>query len=161
MSGKYGEQISTQSASSHDLLFCCRSSIWKIILNVVLLIKFVIFLHHIKKKSWCSGKKDDRGKKTLSTGGLGQQIMYLQENLLELSELNTLEKRQYLPHYWSDKGFKVTVVNRTLPSAHEGHLKKTLTVPLIMRILYFLKSCWKIVKLMFRILSQNCKILVV
>ena len=44
-------------------------------------------------------KKTTEEKKTLSTGGLGQQIMYLQENLLELSELNTLEKRQYLPHY--------------------------------------------------------------
>ena len=30
-----------------------------------------------------------------------------------ISELNTIEKRQYLPHYWTDKCFKGTVVNGT------------------------------------------------
>ena len=33
-----------------------------------------------------------------------------------------LEKRRYLSHLWSDLGFKGTVVNRTLPSLHEGSL---------------------------------------
>ena len=28
------------------------------------------------------------------------------------------EKRQYLPYYWSDKGFNGTVVNLALPSMH-------------------------------------------
>ena len=82
----------------------------------------------------------------------------LQENFQELSELNTLEKRPYLPHYWSDKGFKDRSLNRKMPSLHEGSLEKTLTVPLIMRILYIswnlvgklwnscLKFCDKIAK---------------
>ena len=32
--------------------------------------------------------------------------------------LLNLEKRQYLPHYWSDQGLKGTIVNRALPSLH-------------------------------------------
>ena len=32
------------------------------------------------------------------------------------------ENRQCLPHYWSDKVFKGTVVNRTLPSLDKGSL---------------------------------------
>ena len=38
----------------------------------------------------------------------------------ELSELNTFKPRQeqYLLFYWSDKGFKGTVVNLTLQSLH-------------------------------------------
>ena len=87
------------------------------------------FASYHKKFLVLRKKKTTEEKKTLSTGGLGQQIMYLQENLLELSELNTLEKRQYLPHYWSDKGFKVTVVNRTLPSVHGGSLEKNADSP--------------------------------
>ena len=33
-----------------------------------------------------------------------------------------LEKRQYLPQYLSDNGFKGTVVNQQLPSLHRGSL---------------------------------------
>ena len=39
------------------------------------------------------------------------------------------EIRQYLPHYWSDKGFLGTVVNQALSSLDGGSLKITLTVP--------------------------------
>ena len=34
--------------------------------------------------------------------------------LLELTIFKSIEKRQYLPHYWSDKGFRCTFVNRPL-----------------------------------------------
>ena len=37
-------------------------------------------------------------------------------------------------HTWSDKAFKVIVVNQTLPSLHGGSLEFILTVPLIFRI---------------------------
>ena len=40
------------------------------------------------------------------------------------------KKRQYLPHFLSDKSFKDTVLNRALPSLHRGSLEITLTVPL-------------------------------
>ena len=42
------------------------------------------------------------------------------ESIKELSKLNTLsvEKRQYLLYFWSDKGFKGTVGNLTLSSLH-------------------------------------------
>ena len=47
--------------------------------------------------------------------------------------LLNLEKRQYLPHYWSDKGFKGIVVNLALSSLAVGSLEITLTVPLNLR----------------------------
>ena len=57
----------------------------------------------------------------------------------KLTLLN-LEKRQYLPHYWSDKGFKCTVVDRTLLSLHGGSLEITPTQSLkrakLIRITY-------------------------
>ena len=37
-------------------------------------------------------------------------------------------KRQYLSHYWSDKGFKGTVVIQAMPSLIVSLLKITLTV---------------------------------
>ena len=43
----------------------------------------------------------------------------LQENIWELSELNTFKprkKRQYRPHHWSNKSLKGTVMNRVLSS---------------------------------------------
>ena len=49
-----------------------------------------------------------------------------------------LEKRRYLPHFLSDKGFKGTVVNRALSSLPGGFLKPTLTVPLKIVIIFFL-----------------------
>ena len=37
-----------------------------------------------------------------------------------------LKKRQYIQHYWTNKGFKGTVVNLALPSLHGGSLEITL-----------------------------------
>ena len=51
----------------------------------------------------------------------------LQENIVELNPF----KLQYLKHYWSDTGFKGTVVNPSLPSLHGGSLETTFTVPLM------------------------------
>ena len=42
--------------------------------------------------------------------------------------LTTVLLRQYLPHYWSDNGFKSTVVNRALLSLQEGSLEIALAV---------------------------------
>ena len=39
-----------------------------------------------------------------------------------------LEIQQYLPYYWSNKGFKGTVVNQTLPSFSWGSLEITPSV---------------------------------
>ena len=50
--------------------------------------------------------------------------------ILRKKTLSNLKKRHYLQHYWSDKGFKSTFVNRVLPSLHGGSLEITLTVPL-------------------------------
>ena len=50
-------------------------------------------------------------------------------NYQNLTLLN-VEKRKYLPHYWSDKVFKGTVVHRVLSSLHGGSFEITLTVPL-------------------------------
>ena len=47
-------------------------------------------------------------------------------NIKELPDVNALnlEKRQFLPQYCSEKGFKSVVVNRALTSLHaEGNLK--------------------------------------
>ena len=38
-------------------------------------------------------------------------------------QLNNLEERQYLPHYWSDTDFKSTVLNRAMQSLHGGSLE--------------------------------------
>ena len=45
--------------------------------------------------------------------------------------LLNLEKRQYLPHYWSNEGLKGTLVTRAVSTCHGGSLEITLTVPLI------------------------------
>ena len=47
-------------------------------------------------------------------------------------KINSLTKQKHalLIKTWSDKALKGTVVNRTLPSLHEGSLEITLTVPL-------------------------------
>ena len=53
----------------------------------------------------------------------------LQQNMLKLSEIITFNpKRQYLPHYLTDKDFKSTVVNRK--SLQGGSFEITQTVPL-------------------------------
>ena len=47
-------------------------------------------------------------------------------------KINSLKKQKYLCiiHTLSEKAFKGTVVNQTLPSLHEGSLAILLTVPL-------------------------------
>ena len=40
------------------------------------------------------------------------------------------DTQHYLPHYYSDKAFKGTLVNRTLSSLNEDLHEITLTVPL-------------------------------
>ena len=49
-------------------------------------------------------------------------------------QINSLKKQKHghLLNTWSDKAFKGTVVNRTLPSLQGGLLEITLTVPLIL-----------------------------
>ena len=57
------------------------------------------------------------------------QKLSKQENIWKLSKLNTFNpKNHYIPHYWSDKDFKVTVVNRALSSFHGGSLEVTFLV---------------------------------
>ena len=45
-------------------------------------------------------------------------------------KLINLEKRQYLLRYWSDKGYKGTVVNQAWPSVHGRSLEILRTVTL-------------------------------
>ena len=52
----------------------------------------------------------------------------------KLPSMQRLTKRQYLPHYWSNNGFKRTVVNLALPFYQEGSIKITLTIPLTFKI---------------------------
>ena len=56
---------------------------------------------------------------------ISPQKWLAQEDKCELSELNTKipRKRQYLPHYYSNKSFKNTVMNRALPSGHGESLE--------------------------------------
>ena len=64
--------------------------------------------------------------------------IYATGNIEELSKINTfLEKRQYLPHYWPDKGFKGTVESRTLQSLHKRPLEFKLTVPLSLILIQY------------------------
>ena len=65
--------------------------------------------------------------------------------------LVSLEKRQYLPHYWSDKDFNCTVVNRAM---HERKHKIVLTIPLILTI-SFIVSETEIRKSHCVMLNQN------
>ena len=46
-------------------------------------------------------------------------ISNCRKNKTETHTIGRFEKKlQYLPHYWSDKGFKGIVVNRALPPLH-------------------------------------------
>ena len=54
----------------------------------------------------------------------------LQKWLLYFRKKLNLVKRHYLPYYWSDKGFKSTVVNLALSSLHGGSLETTLSITL-------------------------------
>ena len=59
----------------------------------------------------------------------------LQENMKELSELNIFKprKQQILLQYFSEKSFKCSEVNRTLPSLHGGSIEAMLSVPLLLQ----------------------------
>ena len=43
-------------------------------------------------------------------------VFLVEENIWKLSEIKSIKtrKRQYFQHYWSDNGFKGTVVNQEL-----------------------------------------------
>ena len=49
----------------------------------------------------------------------------------ELSELNIFNLENYLPHYWFNKGFKDSIVNRALLTLHGGDGGSLITVPSI------------------------------
>ena len=53
----------------------------------------------------------------------------------ELSELNIFKprKQQILLQYFSEKSFKCSEVNRTLPSLHGGSIEAMLSVPLLLQ----------------------------
>ena len=58
------------------------------------------------------------------------RISTAEKHQIKTNTFNPRKKTICLSHYLSDKGFKGTVVNRALPSLHEGSLKTTCTVPL-------------------------------
>ena len=66
--------------------------------------------------SWFLYKSDMRNT---TTGKLTEMFM--------INYLEHLEKQQYLPRYWSDKGFKGAAVNRASQSLNEVSLEITLT----------------------------------
>ena len=47
------------------------------------------------------------------------------------STLSNLEEQHNVPHDWSDKGYKGTVVNQVLPYLHRGLIETLCTIPLI------------------------------
>jgi len=51
---------------------------------------------------------------------------YRRKNLFN-KKLFKVENRNYFPHYWSDKGFKGTVVNQALSFLHGGSHENKLT----------------------------------
>jgi len=51
--------------------------------------------------------------------------------------MHSSKKRQFLPHYWSDKGFIGNVVDWVLQSLHKGFFEIALTVPLNVKIWRF------------------------
>jgi len=50
----------------------------------------------------------------------------------EIIKTKGLGKRQHLPHFWSDKGFKGTLVNQTLPSLQGESLKIMIAAPIVL-----------------------------
>ena len=56
------------------------------------------------------------------------QLWFLYKSEYRIS--TTGKQRQYLPHYWSDKGFKGTVVNKKLQCLQGGSLEITFIVSL-------------------------------
>ena len=57
--------------------------------------------------------------------GFLQSFVCIFQTKEESNTLYKLKKRRYLPHYWSDKGFKGTVVNRADPSVNgESEIQK-------------------------------------
>ena len=65
---------------------------------------------------------------------------YMNYQSTTVSTINPREKRQYSSHYWSDKGFKGTLVNRTLPSMYWWSLVITLTATLMLALIHKLIS---------------------
>ena len=59
-------------------------------------------------------------------------LLYNKKQWRNSQKLTLFEYRKqlYLPHFWSDQGFKGTVVNQALQSFNGGSLDTTLTVPL-------------------------------
>ena len=66
----------------------------------------------------------------LKTGvSLQKWSFLLQEKIRRINtNKHYSEKRQYLPYFWSENGFKGTVVNLALPSLHGGSLEITRTI---------------------------------
>ena len=54
---------------------------------------------------------------------------YCKETAYEIKIFKKKQKHWYLIHTWSDKAFKGTVLNRTLPSLHGGSLEIMFTFP--------------------------------
>ena len=52
----------------------------------------------------------------LNNCGFSTKVPYCEVLLQKMLNIKNVEKPQYLPLNWSDKGFKGTVVNETLPS---------------------------------------------
>ena len=60
------------------------------------------------------------------------------EHVEQLQDLvKDIEKQQYLPHYWLDKGFKGTVVNREKSFLHDELFEIKLTTLLTWKCLVF------------------------
>ena len=55
------------------------------------------------------------------------QVSFTENSQMKINSLKKL-KHWYLIHTWSDKAFKGTVVNRTIPSLHKGSFEITLIV---------------------------------
>ena len=51
----------------------------------------------------------------------------------EVVRIQHVLRRRKRPHYYSDKGFKDTIVNRTRPSTNTGLFQTMFTVPISFR----------------------------
>ena len=69
---------------------------------------------------------------------------FLRTSYAEKHTVITHLTRQYLPHYVSDKGFKSTLVNRTLLSLHGRSLEGPLIVAFIKIRFVKINIKWKI-----------------
>ena len=71
----------------------------------------------------------------------------MQKNIKYLTELNTIKKRQYLPHYLSAKSFKGIVVNQAWSSLHGDW--RVLGQSKLRFNLFILRSLYSLVALFF------------